>query len=546
MSITDTGEKRIFLRKASGLIRTASLTDTYIFNFGLISLGVGVGTVLFYGPAFYPGANLWAATLIGGAVAMVLAWGMITWSIALPRSGGSYVFASRVLPPWLAVAVSFTEVMVVLFFCTVAAYWIVLLGISPMLNMLGLVTGSPGLRDAALTIIEPVPIFLIGSGILIIAALLVASGMRRYFFSQKVVFTIAVLSSLLLIGVLLSSSHEEFVANYNALFNAELGVDDAYNAIIASAMENGWTTEGATAWTTIKLANFPLLALYGALLSIFIGGEIKAVAKAQAFGMWGAISTSMILWIATLVLAVEVFGYDFLGGASYNFLGLYVFGFLETAVAPTADPTVTLLAGVASGNSVVITWLVSIGFICWIWMWIPAELTCAVRGFVAWSLDRVAPAALGYVSPRTHTPLVAIAVGTVINIIFMACLAFTTYAATIIIMIEALVLAWAFMLIGGVVFPFRRKELFEKTPWVGKTILGLPYMSVACGVSAIGMIFCLVILFFDPVAAGHDPVQLAIVGVVIAAGLVFYFVMKGIRSAQGVDIDQAFKEIPVE
>jgi len=112
--------------------------------------------------------------------------------------------------------------------------------------------------------------------------------------------------------------------------------------------------------------------------------------------------------------------------------------------------------------------------------------------------------------------------------------------------IEALVLAWALMLIGGVFFPFRRKELFEKTPWVGKTILGLPYMSVACGVSAMGMIFCLVILILDPVAAGHDPVQLAIVGVVIAAGLVFYFVMKAIRSAQGVDIDQAFKEIPVE
>lgn len=544
-STVDTGEKRVFLRKASGLIRTASVTDTYIFNFGLISLGVGVGTVLLYGPAFYPGANLWASALFAGGIAMVLAWGMIAWSITIPRSGGSYVFVSRIFPPWLAVAVSVTEVMVVLFFCTVAAYWIVLLGVSPMLNMLGIVTGDAGLRDAALAIIQPWPMFLIGSGILILAALLVASGMKRYFFSQKVIFTIAVLSSLLLIGVLVAGSRDQFIANYNAYFNAELGVDDAYNAIIASARENGWTTEGATAMTTIKLANFSLLALFGALLSIFIGGELKSVEKAQTFGMWGAISTSMILWVITLVLAVDVFGYDFIGAASYNFLGLYVFGFLETAVAPTADPTVTLLAGVVS-QSVVITWLVSIGFICWIWMWIPAELTCAVRGMVAWSLDRVAPAPLGNVSPTRHTPTVAIVVGTLINIVFMATLAFTSYASTIVITVEALVLAWAIMLFGGIFFPYRRKDLFEKTPLAHRKLFGLPYMSVACGVSCAAMIFCLVNLFFDPVAAGHDPVQLAIVGAVILAGLVFYFIMKAVRRAQGIDITQAFKEIPVE
>ena len=43
MSVTDVGggDKRIFLRKASGLIRTASEMDTFIYNLGVVSIGLG-------------------------------------------------------------------------------------------------------------------------------------------------------------------------------------------------------------------------------------------------------------------------------------------------------------------------------------------------------------------------------------------------------------------------------------------------------------------------------------------------------------------------
>ena len=47
MAVSDvSGDKRIFLRKASGLIRTASGTDTFIYNLGVVSIGLGVGTLL--------------------------------------------------------------------------------------------------------------------------------------------------------------------------------------------------------------------------------------------------------------------------------------------------------------------------------------------------------------------------------------------------------------------------------------------------------------------------------------------------------------------
>src|SRR4030095_9484586 len=123
MSVTDVGgEKRIFLRKASGLIRTASLTDTFIYDIGVVSIGLGVGSMLYYGPAFYPTGDLiWGCVIAAIAMAMI-SFGFITWTITLPRSGGIYVFGSRILPPSIALTMSLVEITGWRFFCGISAF----------------------------------------------------------------------------------------------------------------------------------------------------------------------------------------------------------------------------------------------------------------------------------------------------------------------------------------------------------------------------------------------------------------------------------------
>ena len=111
------GEQRIFLRKASGLIRTASGTDTFIYNFGLVSVGLGVASIMYYGPAYYPGGHLLWASLLAGVVMACIAFGLISWTVTLPRSGGIYVFGSRSLPPFLALTLSLVEIFAWLFYC---------------------------------------------------------------------------------------------------------------------------------------------------------------------------------------------------------------------------------------------------------------------------------------------------------------------------------------------------------------------------------------------------------------------------------------------
>jgi len=534
------GEKRVFLRKASGLIRTASLTDTLIYDIGLVSTGLGVGTMMYYGPAFYPGGNLVVGCLIGGLMMALICFGMITWTVTLPRSGGIYVFGSRSLPPFLALTLSLVEITAWLFYCAIAAYWIVLLGISPTLAMIGYLGGNEVIINLSKTVVEPWPMFLLGSGILILSSFILNAGMRAYLLSQKIIFTIALIGSIVLIVILAAHTNDEFIAVFNKMMQPHLNVDDPYHAIIASAAKNGWTTEGADWKTTMLVSNWAFLPLIGAAFSISIGGEIKAVERSQTLGMLGAVLFNVVIWIVTIALANKVFGYDFVGSAVYN-----IFTPGEGVLTTPTDASITLLAGILT-QSALVTVLVSAGLIAWMWMWIPGMHTFGVRAVVAWSFDRVAPDALGSISPVTHTPRVAIWVTALINILFMALFSFTAFFSKIIILIEAAVLAWSIVLLAGIFFPYKRPDIYEKSPIARKKILGFPMMSVLCALGFLASQFYFWVLFSDPTAAGHEPRQVVIVAGIFVIGIVFYFIMKALRRSQGVDVELAFKEIPIE
>ncbi len=540
MAISDaSGEKRIFLRKASGLIRTASGTDTFVYNLGVVSIGLGVGTMLYYGPAFYPQGNLLWGCLIAGIAMAMISFGFITWTVTLPRSGGIYVFASRILPPSLALTLSLVEITAWLFYCAIAAYWMVTLALAPMFAALGLLTGAESFGNISKWMLQPWVTFALGSGILMISGIILSFGMRFYLALNKWVFLLAMTSTVILIATLLMSSREQFVTNLNELVGPGMGVPDAYNAIIASGKEKGWGEAGFDWWQTILVSNWAFLPLVGAAFSIAIGGEIKSVEKSQTWGMLGAVLSATFFWIVTIWLALEVFGFEFLGTAVFNVLSAN--GGLTT---PT-DPAVALLTGILT-KSPIITLITSIGLALWMWMWIPAMHTFGVRAIVAWSFDRIAPEPLARISETYHTPITAIVVTTIVNIVSMALFVFVPWFSKIVILIEAAVLAWSIVLLAGVFFPYLRPQLYEKSPIANRTILGLPMMSVACFLGFIASQFYFWTLFFDPTAAGHDPAQVSIVAGVFLIGLVFYFVMKMIRKSQGIDVTLAFKEIPIE
>jgi len=524
------GAEDVFIRQSSGLIRAAGSYDVFIFNIGLISVGIAVALDQLYGPSLYPGANVAMSTLIATVGMVVVGIAYYMWSVTFPRSGGNYVYQSRGLSPGVAFTTTFAESVILMFYAALAASLLVTVGLSAGFGALGFIAKSKGLADIAVWFGKPFGIFITGSLIIVVCGFLPLSGMRRYFGIQRVMFVLAIVGTLVALAVIFMGSQHTFSNNLSKLSGLQ------YAKVIAAAIAGGWAKHGYTGGATIAFVVWPLLPLLGGIQSIGIAGEIKKVSRAQLFGIIGSIIVAGGVMMLFALGANHAFGYDFQGAVAFNAL---------TGSGPTTEttPFFTVLVGILT-NNVLLTVLVVAGFAAWIYFWIPAELIYAQRTMLAWSFDRLAPEPMGYVSPRFHTPVVLIVMTVVVSIFFMWVIAYTTYATLSLIL--GILLCWGVTMFAGILFPYIRKDMFARSPVAQYRIGPLPAMSVVCALALAFMAWMFVLLWNDPVAAGHTARSIwSNVGLLIA-GAVIYWIMRAVRRRQGVRLELAFRQIPIE
>ncbi|HZD37622.1 MAG TPA: amino acid permease [Actinomycetes bacterium] len=530
----------VFSRPASGLIRVAGTTDVFIYNVGLVSVGIAIALNQYYGPSLYQGAGVWLATLLAALGMLFVSVTFYCYANAFPRSGGVYVFLSRATNPAVAFVLSLVETVVLLYYAAFAASLIVTVGLSSFFATVGSVARNQTLLGWASAVATPRGIFWIGTLVLVVAGVLLATGTRRYFSVQRVLFGVAVLGTLVLVAVLLFGSKGHFRANLSTLAKLH------YDGVIATARQNGFATGSFNFGESLKFLVWPLLPLLGAVQSVALGGEIKRVRRSQLIGMLGAVAATGLLIALFDGLAAKTFGYNFQGAIGFNSLNGVAGGSTEATVG--AAPWFTVLAGILTGN-VVLAVIIMATFVAWIWFWIPAELAYTTRTMIAWSFDRLAPDRLGYVGERVHTPVVAIGLSTAGSVVFMWLIAYRSIA--LLSLIEALLVAWGVAMAAAVVFPSRRREFYEASP-VRWKVGGVPVMSIAGGVAALFFVYVGYLLWNDPVAAGpmftlHNlSREFWIVLGIVAFGIAWFAGTKLYRRRQGIDIDLAFRQIPIE
>ena len=531
----------VFSRPASGLIRVAGSADVFIYNVGLVSVGIAIALNQYYGPSLYPGAGVWLSTLLAGLGMIAVAATFYFWSVIFPRSGGVYVSLSRGLHPAFAFVGSLIETVILLYYAAFAASLIVKVGLSSFLATVGVVAGNRTLLDWAASSAEPSGVFWIGAAVLVLAGLLLAWGTRRYFTVQKALFVLAVVGTLVLVAVLLLGSRARFQANLQRL----TGLD--YHGVVATAKQNGYVTGSFSLGKSIEFLVFPLLPLLGAVQSIGIGGEVKRIRRSQLLGMLGAVAATGLLIALFDGLAAKAFGYEFQGAIGFNSISGIADGSTEASVG--ASPWFTVLAGILTSN-VLLAVVIMATFVAWIWFWIPAELAYTTRTMIAWSFDRLAPDRLGYVSERLHTPVVAIGLSTAGSVVFMWLIAYRNIA--FLSLIEALVVVWGAAMLAAILFPRSRRELFDASPAAGSRLGGMPLMAVTGAVSLAFFALVLYLLWNDPIAAGpmftldHLSREFWLVLGTVAFGLAWFLGNRLYRRRQGIDVDLAFRQLPIE
>ena len=527
----------VFSRQASGLVRVGSSYDVFIYNVGLVSVGIAIAFNQFYGPSLYPGAEPWVSTLLAALGMLAVAVTFYFWSVVFPRSGGVYVFLSRSIHPGLAFVMSLTETVILLYYAALAAGLIVQVGLSSFFFTIGTVSGNDAMTGWATSVATPAGVFWIGTLLLLAAGAILASGTRRYFSLQRILFAVAVVGMLVLLVAMIVGSRDAFKSNLTTLTGLH------YDAVISSATSNGYVVSGFSFQESVKFMVWPLLPLLGAIQSVGIGGEVKKIQRSQLFGMLGAVVATGSVIALFAVLSNKVFGYDFQGAIAYNFLNGVKGGSTGSA------PYFTVLAGILTSN-VVLAVIIMAVFVAWIWFWIPAELAYTTRSMIAWSFDRVAPDKLGWVSERFHTPIIAIALSTAGSIGFMWLIAFKGIA--LLTLVEVLLIVWGTAMVSAVVFPRTRRALFDASPAKRATVAGVPVMAISGVVSAIFLAVMIYLLWNDPTAAGplftsdHVSREFWVVLGIVVFGTAWYIGTKIYRRRQGIDLDLAFRQIPIE
>src|SRR5215467_3487520 len=526
----------VFSRKASGLVRVGSRLDVFIFNVGLVSVGIAIAYNQFYGPSLYPGAQPWIATLLAAAGMIFVATAFYCWAVVFPRSGGVYVFLSRTINPGVAFVMSVVETIILLYYAALAAGLIVQVGLSSFFGAVGMVSRNSTLISWGATVAKPAGVFWIGTLIIVVAGLLLISGTRRYFTVQRVLFVVAVAGLAVIAIVMIFGSKSSFQSNLTGLTGLDSG------KVISSATKGGFATAPTSFGESAKFLIWPLLPLLGAVQSVGIGGEVKKVRRSQLFGMVGAVVVTGLVIALFAILADKDFGHAFQGAVAFNWLT----GSAQTT--PTA-PWFAVLAGIL-GHNVILSVVILATFAAWIWFWIPAEMAYTTRSMIAWSFDRVAPDRLGFVSETLHTPIVAIAVSTVGAVVFMWLIAFK--AVAFLTFIEVLLVVWGAVMVSAVIFPLIRKSLYESSPAATFRLLGVPIMPVAGVISAVFFAVMFWLLWKDPIAAGalfkssKIPVEFWITVAAVVVGTGWYLWIKAYRKRRGINIRLAFQQIPIE
>lgn len=512
----------VFTRASSGLVRNVKTDDVMFYGWQQIALSYLIFIVLAW--SAYPGASMeWAAALatIGG-VAMGICYAML--ATVYPRSGGEYVFISRIINPGVGYAVSFSFAFWQMFYYGVNGAFLSIYALSPFFGTLGVQENSSGLLSVSTWFSSDWGVFITGSFMIIFFAGLQARGMGRYFRWQRYASYVAIVSLIITIIVLAlaASGVFHFQANFNHLAGS-----GAYQKIVA-----GVHVPGGSFSETLKFMIWPAFSIWFAVIAVSFSGEVKNVQRGQMIGINGAMITMGIATVVLCYLYRHAFGTAFLLSSSTS-----------SHYTLAAPPFVNVFTGIAGGNIVwtilTFAWVIAIAFFVG-----ATTLVYSTRAMLAWSIDGVAPEHLGDVNDRYHSPHWAILVSAVIAEVWLGLYAFTKLLGPI---SGFLGFTFSFLAVSltAILFPFIKRDVFENSP-VAWRVGRVPVISIVGVVSTVFMVYGISRILVDknytPNLAFGD---IGAVIVVVVGAIVFY-VARAYRRRQGVNIDQRYKEIPIE
>lgn len=522
------------VRHKSGLVRSASGFDAFVFSLAAISVGIMFEWGNFFGPGFYPGGNPIVALLISTGAALVIAWGYQYWGQIFPRSGGDYVFLSRGAHPGFALGVNFVYCWI-LMVSPAFAMSIMQPLVSSFAATLSEATGWAFLARLSGWFLTNAGYAVIGSVNLLIATAIAIFGLKRAIAYMKVLFLTGLIGELILIVALLASSTSAFERNVQKTTGLSVA------EIKQKAVDSGFAYGGFDFGQTLKLTNWFVTSLFFAALLLYIGGEIKNVARNIRYAMIAAVTFSGVATLVGIVAYDSVIPRELQGALAWNY---FTVPEASTAAWPYPHELMAILWG-TGGAGLILTIIGFLALLAWVTLWTPLVLSFTQRGVLAWALDGLTPRWVGRVNERWHTPIPALLIAFAMGEAFMLAFAFRVSFRTIILLVPLFVGIGVTMLVGTF-FPFFRRQFIEQSTVADAKIFGIHKMAITCGLGTVIMAIWAYVMWTDTTASGTDRTPIWVTLGIVVGIVVYYLALREYKRRQGEDISVTFKRIPIE
>src|SRR3990170_3854050 len=485
-------EVALFVRKASGLVRSWSMFDAFIyatFSINLITLGLFI-----FSYCWYFGGDLGTAVVVGGIFTLFEVIVYASLISAMPRAGGDYVWQSRILGRSTGFLLTVTGWWFILWL------WVPLYGQMLAYEFLTPITAVLGFPQAALWFTTypwgPLTSMLL---VCLIVFIYIAVGMKWYARVQKISFYVGMVGLAAVFVLLLFGSREAFIAGLNANLPALYGVPegDYYTATLEAGAAAGATfgafgsvAFGASFALIPMIVFFNLWPNWGSTLY----GEVRGASdyKRNFWGMATAVIVTAGLALAFFALISKTMGWDFYMNANGAFCSNIFYGTeVPIPVWPYPVQFATFLT-----TSRALQFLVILAVSFWWFGWSGTVFLSSTRVIFAAALDRMLPEWVSKIEPRTRTPINALLLMVVPSVIISILYAFNIVNMQSIVLDATLVIAVTFLgtAVAAILLPWRQKGIFEGSP-IGRYTLPTWLNWIVGGLYAAGARYLFSLMF---------------------------------------------------
>ena len=552
----------LFVRKATGLVRSWSVFDAFVYAFFSINI-VTLGFYSFSQMYFFGGGMINSLVL----AAIFLIFEIIVYAsliAVMPRSGGDYVWMTRIFGGGIGFILAITGWWFTLWLWTpIYGDMLRQFVITPLLGVLGQ-------QDLALWFSgKGTPLFVSTLIAIGFVTIVIAMGMKTYARVQKYSFYAGMLGLLIVIVLLFTGTHDAFKAGYDAnataLFGSQPG---AYDATVQAGTDAGASTPLSGGTLNLVFLTLPWLVFFnlwpnwGATLY----GEVRGATdyKRNFSGMAWALGSVTVLGIVFFLGVAKTIGWDFYmqsNGAWWNYAWAYV---TDKPPLPIWPYPALLAVFLTTNRFIQILVVVLMSF--WWFGWAGTLFLSSTRVIFAAAFDRLLPEKVAELN-KNGTPINAMLLMVIPAILVSYLYAYNVGAAAdgtggfytiTLAATQGIAIMYFGTAIAAIVLPYKKKELFEASPIAQMKVFGIPLITVAGLIFGGFLAFLLVEWMFDPwLNTGGEGAGLygisfkntnSIIFLLVCYGLSasIYYGFKSYRKKGGIDMDKVQTEIPVE